>query len=72
MRVWDKLNGETWACGTAAAAAAAAGIKNGFCKSDEVITVKLTGGDLFVKFDKDGEMELDGTVKQSFEGIIEI
>ena len=72
MRVWDKLNGETWACGTAAAAAAAAAIKNDFCKSDELITVKLTGGDLFVKFDKDGKMELDGTVKQSFEGIIEI
>lgn len=72
MRVWDKLNGETWACGTAAAAAVAAAAANGFCKNDELITVKLTGGDLFVSFMNEEGMEIDGTVKQSFEGIIEI
>jgi carbamoyl-phosphate synthase large subunit len=72
MRVWEKVNGETWACGTAAAAAAAAAIKTGKCKQNEIITVKLKGGDLFVKYNEQGEIQLDGTVKDSFKGIIEI
>lgn len=72
MRVWEKVNGETWACGSAAAAAATAAIINGKCLKGETITVKLKGGDLFVKLDDDGEVELDGFVKQSFKGIIEI
>ena len=67
MRVWERGNGETWSCGTAAAAAA-----NGKCVYGEIITVKLKGGDLFVKYDFGGDVELDGTVKQSFEGSIEI
>ncbi|MDE6850655.1 MAG: diaminopimelate epimerase, partial [Clostridia bacterium] len=72
MRVWEKVNGETWACGSAAAAAATAAIINGKCVKGETITVKLKGGDLFVKLDENGEVELDGFVKQSFKGIIEI
>ncbi len=70
MRVWEKVSGETWACGTAAAAAAVASIVCGYCAND--VTVKLKGGDLFVKLNADGEVELDGTVRQSFEGMIEI
>jgi carbamoyl-phosphate synthase large subunit len=72
MRVWEKVNGETWACGTAAAASAVAAVANGYCTKGEIITVKLKGGDLFVKYNENGEVELDGSVKQSFEGIIEI
>ena len=72
MRVWEKGNGETWACGTAAAAAAVASIVNGYCAYGEIVTVKLKGGDLFVKYENGGEIELDGTVKLSFEGSIEI
>ena len=72
MRVWEKVNGETWACGSAAAAAATAAIVNGKCVKGETITVKLKGGDLFVKLGDNGEVELDGSVKQSFKGIIEI
>ncbi len=70
MRVWERGNGETWSCGTAAAAVAA--VANGKCVYGEIITVKLKGGDLFVKYDFGGDVELDGTVKQSFEGSIEI
>ena len=70
MRVWEKVSGETGACGTAAAAAAVASIVCGYCAND--VTVKLKGGDLFVKLNADGEVELDGTVRQSFEGMIEI
>jgi diaminopimelate epimerase len=72
MRVWEKVNGETWACGTAAAAVASAAIANGYCLKGEIITVKLKGGDLFAKLNDNGEIELDGTVKESFKGIIEI
>ena len=72
MRVWDKVNGETRSCGTSAAAAAVAAIAGGHCLSGEIITVKSTGGDLFVKLNENGEINLDGTVKQSFEGLIEI
>lgn len=71
MRVWEKGNGETFSCGTAAAAAAVASIVNGSCSQNEIITVKLKGGDLFVKYSENC-VELDGTVKQSFEGFIEI
>lgn len=72
MRVWDKINGETWSSGTAAAAAAVAAIKGGHCMRDKIITVKQKGGDLFIKYDEEGNIELDGTVRQSFEGSIEI
>ena len=72
MRLWEKDNGEMLSCGTAAAAAAVASIVCGFCKREEIITVKLKGGDLFVKYNENGEVELDGTVRQSFEGMIEI
>ena len=72
MRVWEKNSGETWSCGTAAAAAAVVMSMTGECRRNEIITVKLKGGDLFVKYCDNGEIELDGTVKQSFKGQIEI
>ena len=43
MRVWERGNGETWACGTGAAAAAVACVLNGLCKMDTDITVKVKG-----------------------------
>lgn len=72
MRVWDKTNGERLSCGTASAAVACASIINGKCSSGENITVKLKGGDVLVKLEENGEAILDGFVKQSFKGIIEI
>ena len=72
MRVYGKVNGETWSCGTAAAAAAIAAIERGDCSKGELITVKVKGGDLFVKINEDGTVEVDGPVKQAFKGIIEI
>ena len=72
LRVWNKVNGETMASGTSAAAAVASAIKIGKCARGKVITVKLRGGDLFVKMDEDGDIVLDGSVKQSYEGVIEI
>lgn len=72
MRVWEKGNGEVWSCGTAATAAAVAAIDGGHCAYGEIITVKLKGGDLFVKCEEGGAVDLDGPVKKSFEGSIEI
>lgn len=72
IRVWDKINGETMACGTAAAAVAVAAVKSGKCLKNSIITVKLKGGDLFVTCKEDGDILLDGSVKQSYEGVIEI
>jgi len=72
MRVWERGNGETWSCGTGAAAAAVAAVLNGYCEMDEDITVKVIGGDLIVNYHSDGRVELKGSVKQVFEGKIEI
>lgn len=71
MRVWERGNGETWACGTGAAAAVVAAVLNGYCQRDTNITVKLRGGDLIANYRSDGTVELMGPVKTTFEGKIE-
>ena len=71
MRVWERGNGETWACGTGAAAAAVACVLNGFCQKDTDITVKLKGGDLIVNYHSDGSVILTGTVAKVYEGKLE-
>lgn len=67
MRVYERGNGETFACGTGACAAVAAACENGFCKKGEEITVKLKGGDLFVTYSDDG-IVLGGDAKLIYEG----
>ena len=71
MRTWERGNGETLACGTGAAAAVVAAVKNGYCSQEEDVTVKVRGGDLFVKYYSNGTVSLTGTVKQVFEGKVE-
>ena len=71
MRVWERGNGETLACGTGAAASVVAAVLNGYCKQDEDITVKVRGGDLIVRYSSDGSVRLTGSVKQVFEGTVE-
>ena len=72
MRVWERGNGETWACGTGAAAAAVACVLNGLCKADTDITVKVKGGDLIVRYhSQDGHVTLTGNVEKIYEGTVE-
>ncbi len=70
MRVWERGNGETLACGTGACAAAVAAVENGFCKKNTDITVKLPGGDLIVNYSDEGVL-LTGSTKLVFEGSLE-
>ena len=71
MRVWERGNGETWSCGTGAAAAAVACVLGGYCKQDTDITVKLKGGDLIVRYHGDGSVTLTGNVEKIYEGKVE-
>ncbi len=70
MRVWERGNGETLACGTGAAAAVVAAVENGYCKKGENITVKLRGGDLIVNY-TDEKIMLTGNTNLVYKGEIE-
>ncbi len=67
MRVWERGNGETMACGTGACAAAVAACLCGYCKKNTDITVKLKGGDLIIRYTDDGVF-LTGNADISFTG----
>lgn len=70
IRVWERGNGETLACGTGAAAAVVAAVENGYCKKGENITVKLRGGDLIVNY-TDEKITLTGNTNLVYKGEIE-
>lgn len=71
MRVWERGTGETLACGTGACATAVAAILNGYAEDE--VTVKLLGGDLKIKWDKDeNTVYMTGPCEVSFEGVIEV
>lgn len=70
MRVWERGNGETLACGTGACAAVVAAVENGYCAKGEDITVKLKGGDLIVNY-TDNEITLSGNTNLVYTGEIE-
>ena len=69
MRVFERGNGETFACGSGACAAVAAAVENGYCEKDADITVKVRGGDLIVRYTDDG-VALTGDTKLIFTGEI--
>ena len=71
VRVWERGNGETQACGTGACAAAIAAVENGYCRKDTDITVKLLGGDLKIRYTDEGVF-MTGSAIKCFSGIIEI
>ena len=70
MRVWERGNGETSACGTGACAAVAAACETGKCNKGEDITVKVKGGDLIVNY-TDERIILTGDAVLVFNGVTE-
>jgi diaminopimelate epimerase len=67
LRVWERGSGETLACGSGAAAAAALASRRGLCGSR--VTVLLPGGPLGVEVEGD-QVWIDGAVRTVFEGRI--
>lgn len=73
MRVWERGSGETLACGTGACAVAVACVLNG--RTEEEVTVKLLGGDLDIRWDREkdtvymmgpAEVVFDGELPEDF------
>ena len=70
MRVWERGSGETFACGTGASAVAVACNLNGVTKND--VIVKLLGGDLKIKWNKENNhIYMTGPAVTVFEGELE-
>jgi carbamoyl-phosphate synthase large subunit len=70
MRVFERGNGETMACGTGACAAVVAAVENGYCQKGVDITVKVKGGDLIVNYTDEG-ITLTGEAKLVYRGSLE-
>lgn len=71
LRVFERGVGETLACGTGAAAAAALGIRSGLL--DSPVTVALPGGELGVDWDGPGHvLGLSGPTREVFRGTIDL
>ena len=71
MRVWERGNGETRACGTGACATVVAACLNGFANKNEDIVVHLRGGDLTIRY-TDETVFMTGAATTVFKGEIEI
>lgn len=69
MRVYERGNRETFACGTGACAAVVAAVENGYCKKGDDITVKVRGGDLVVRY-TDDKLILMGNAELVYQGYI--
>lgn len=71
MRVWERGSGETKACGTGAAASAAASILRGF--TDRSVEVELPGGRLKILWNEEnGHIYLTGPAVEVFNGEIDV
>ena len=67
MRVWERGTGETLACGTGCCATVVACILNGL--TDELVTVKLLGGEIRVTWDRESNLVyMSGPAVTVFEG----
>ena len=73
MRVWERGEGETLACGTGACAVAVASILNGHVDGDKSVTVKLLGGDLQIFWNRQENLVyMTGPAATVFDGEIDV
>lgn len=71
MRVWERGSGETFACGTGACAAAVSSILRNL--TERKVRIKLKGGNLLVKWEKDsGDLYMTGPAVTVFKGDITV
>ena len=70
VRVWERGNGETLACGTGAMAACAAAVQLGLADKDSEILVKLPGGDVTVRC-ADDALVMTGATEEVYSGSFE-
>lgn len=71
MRVWERGSGETWACGTGAAASAVACILTGH--TDDTVEVELKGGNLLIHWDREtNHVYMTGPAAEVFHGEIDL
>lgn len=71
MRVWERGSGETWACGTGAAASVAAAILMGY--TDRTVEVALKGGNLIIHWDEaSNHIFMTGPASEVYRGEIDI
>ena len=68
MRVWERGSGETFACGTGACASVVAAVLCGHCNYDTDVTVRLRGGDLTIRYARDGSVTMRGPAAHVFDG----
>ena len=66
VRVWERGSGITMACGTGACAVAVAAHMKGIMSGE--VNLKLPGGDLTVRWDGVGEVELEGHIETVYKG----
>ncbi|QOR66068.1 diaminopimelate epimerase [Cytobacillus suaedae] len=60
FRVWERGSGITQACGTGACAAVVASVLNGKTERNQLTTVHLAGGDLFITWTDEGHVLMTG------------
>ena len=71
MRVWERGTGETLACGTGTCATAVACMLNNY--TEDTVTVKLLGGELIIRWDKDNNLiYMTGPATTVFDGEIDL
>ena len=71
LRVYERGAGETFACGTGACAAVAAGVLRGLLDAPVIVTTR--GGDLGILWEGEGKpVMMTGPAVTVFEGEIEI
>jgi len=66
QRTWERGSGETWACGTGAAAVSV--ISRILGKTEKTVIIRLTGGNLTLTYEKGGTVLMRGNAVEVFRG----